>query len=166
MRPMRCGAGMVRKLVWTVPPLDALGLGAEAIELMLVAEHGEAAEARRDLFLQLLELLIMKLHDEAALLADEVIVVLGIACHLVTRLAVAELTGGGQSAVGQQPERSIDRRISDPGMPAPPTREQLVDRDVALRAQEDLHDGLALLRRFQVLLAQEFRPLRPYRPGV
>ena len=76
-------------LVRAAPAGVARCLRAQAVELVAVAQHGEAAEARRDALLQALDLVVLELEDEAALHADQVIVV--IADHLVARLAVAEL---------------------------------------------------------------------------
>src|SRR4029079_14944141 len=81
------------------------GLGAHAVELVAVPEHREAAEPERDLVLQALDLIILELEDEAALHADQVIVV--VADDLVARLAVAELSLDGEPRVDQQLERAV-----------------------------------------------------------
>src|SRR5262245_25632585 len=53
----------------------ALGLGAQRVQLVLVAKDAEPAEAQRHVLLQLLDLLVLELEDEVALHADQVIVV-------------------------------------------------------------------------------------------
>src|SRR5262249_53327836 len=45
-------------------------------------------------------------------------------------------------------------------------RQELVDGDVLVQAQELIDDELALLRRVEVLLAQERRPALPERSGL
>ena len=79
---LRCSFGQL-------PAGVAGGLRAQAVELVAMAQHGEAAEPLRDPILQALDLVVLELEDEAALHADQVIVV--IADDLVARLAVAEL---------------------------------------------------------------------------
>src|SRR6185436_9105153 len=74
-------------------------LGAQPVELVAVAQHREAAQARRDLLLQALDLVVLELEDQPALHADQVIVV--ISDDLVARLAVAELALDGEAAVHQ-----------------------------------------------------------------
>src|SRR5262249_20823993 len=74
-------------------------LGAQAVELVAMAQHGESAEPRGDAVLQPLDLVVLELEDQAALDADQVVVV--IADDLVARLAVAELALDGEAAVDQ-----------------------------------------------------------------
>jgi len=131
-----------------------------------MAHHLKAAQPTRDLVLHALQVLIVELDDEAALLADHVIVVLGVAGHLVAGLAVAELAGRGQTAGGQELERTIDGCVAHARMPAAHARQQLLDRNVALAAQEDVDDGLALVRGLETLAPQELAPLRLERLGI
>src|SRR5262245_56256095 len=109
-----------------------------------MAEHGEAAEPLRDLVLQHLDVIVLELEDEAALHADQVIVM--IADDLVARLAVAELALDRETAVDEQLERAVDGRVADARLALANFREELVDRDVIARAQELLDDRLALRR--------------------
>src|SRR5215475_8973277 len=116
----------------------ARSLGAQAVQLVAVAEHGEAAEPLGDLVLQALDLVVLELEDEAALHADQVIVV--VADDLVARLAVAELALDGEPGIDQQ----LERGVADLGLALADLQQQLVDRDVIFRAQELLDDRLAL----------------------
>src|SRR5262245_5707376 len=118
------------------------GLRAEPVELVAVAQHGEAAEPLGDLVLQALDLVVLELEDQAALHADQVIVV--IADDLVARLAVAKLALDGEPGIDQQLERAVHRRVADLGLALADLEQQLVDRDVVARAQELLDDRLAL----------------------
>src|SRR5262245_30744834 len=87
------------------------GLGAEAVELVLVPQHLEAAQPDRHLLLQALDLVVLELEDEIALHADQV-VVMG-AADLVARLAVVELARAGDPAVEQEAQRAVHRRVAD-----------------------------------------------------
>src|SRR5262245_29368209 len=118
------------------------GLRAEPVELVAVAQHGEAAEPLGDALLQALDLVVLELEDQAALHADQVIVV--VADDLVARLAVAELALDGEAAVDQELERPVDRGVADLGLALAHLEEQLVDRDVLAGAKELLDDRLAL----------------------
>src|SRR5690242_5125027 len=120
----------------------ARGLGAQAIQLVAVAQHREASEPERDLVLQTLDLIVLELEDQAALHADQVIVV--ISDDFVASLSVAELTLDGEPAVDQQLERPVHRRIAHLGLTLANLEQELVDRDVVARTQELLDDRLAL----------------------
>ena len=110
-------------------------------------QHREAAEALRDAVLQLLDLVVLELEDEAAFDADQMIVV--IADHLEARLAIAELALDREAAVDEELERAIDRRVADARLALADLVEQLVDRDVIARAEELLDDRLALRGRVE-----------------
>src|SRR5687768_12964917 len=75
-------------------------LRAEAVELVAMAKNGEAAEPLRDLVLETFDLVVLELEDEAALHADQVIVM--IADDLVARLAVTELTLDGEAGIDEE----------------------------------------------------------------
>ena len=107
-----------------------------------MAEHSEVAEVRGDLVLQALDLVVFELEDQAALHADQVIVVFS--DDLVARLAVAELALDGDAAVHEQLERAVHGGVADARVALADLREELVDRDVLARAQEQLDDRLAL----------------------
>src|SRR5215467_1288557 len=96
---MPCGAARLLLLVRTGTILDALRLRAQSIQLVAVPHHLKAAQPARDVVLQLLEIVVVKLDDESALLADHVVVMLGLTGHFVAGLAVAKLARRGQAAV-------------------------------------------------------------------
>ena len=77
-------------------------------------DHGEAAEPHRDALLQALDLVVLELEDQAALGADQVIVV--IADDLEPRLAVPELALDRQPALDQELERPVDGGVADLGL--------------------------------------------------
>src|SRR5262245_1690935 len=107
-----------------------------------MAEHGEAAEPKGDLVLQALDLVVLELEDEAALHADQVIVM--VADDLVASRAVAELALDGEPGIDQQLERAVHGGVADLGLTLAHLEQQLIDRDVVARAQELLDDRLAL----------------------
>ena len=121
-----------------------------------MTQHREAAEARRDSLLQALDLVILELEDQAALHADQVIVV--IADDFVARLPVAELTLDRKAAIDEELQRSIDRRVADLRLTLADLAEQLVDRDVLTRAEELLDDRLALRRRVETTVRDVCTP--------
>src|SRR5687768_7804095 len=87
--------------------VDVAGrLGAKAVQLVPVAQHREAAESLGDLLLKAFDLVVLELEDEAALHADQVVVV--ISDDLVACLAIAELALDGEARVDQQLERAVD----------------------------------------------------------
>src|SRR5437867_7041599 len=137
---------------------------ADAVELHPVAADDEAEEAA-DALLQALELLAGELHDLAAALADDVVVVLLIVLHrLVTRLPVVEVALGGQAALLEQLEGAVHGRVPDARVHAPDGGVELLDGEVALGAEEDAGDVVALRRRLEPALAQ--RLLEPPHAGA
>src|SRR3954462_9851748 len=103
-----------------------------------MAQHREAAEPLGDAILQALDLVVLELEDEAALHADQVIVV--VADDLVACLAIAELALDGEAAIDEQLEGPVDRGIADLGLALANLEEELVDRDVLMGAEELLDD--------------------------
>src|SRR5688572_9634540 len=112
-----------------------------------MAEDREAAEALGDLVLQALDVVVLELEDEAALHADEMIVV--IADDFVARLAVAELRLDREAGIDEELERTVHRRVADLGVALADLAEELVDRDVIARAQKLLDDRFTLRPRVE-----------------
>src|ERR1700689_1239487 len=107
-----------------------------------MAEHGEAAHACRDPILEAFDLVVFEFENQAALDANEMVVV--IADDLVARLAIADLALDREAAIDEQLERAIPRGLAGLRLTLAHLAEQLVDRDVIARAQELLDDRLAL----------------------
>src|SRR4051812_16980239 len=120
----------------------------EAEQLVTMAEHVES-ETARGRVLQCLDLVALELLNEAAALADEVIVVRAPFRDLVQRLARPEVPRRRDPCLLQQLDRPVDRRQADPRVLAARLREQILERDVAGRAQERVDDRLPLLRRLE-----------------
>ena len=81
---------------------------------------------------------------------------------LVERLPRAEVAGGGDAGLLQQLDGAVDGREADARVLAPGRRQQILERDVARRAQERVDDRLALLRGLEPL-ALEVRAPVPFR---
>src|SRR5262249_58351661 len=87
-------------------------LGADAVELHTVAADNEAEKAP-DPLLQSFELLARNLHDLAAALADDVVVVLGLLLdRLIAAPTIPEAPLGGEAPLLHQPARPGHRPVS------------------------------------------------------
>src|SRR4029077_17202539 len=104
-----------------------------------VAEHVEA-ETARGAVLQRLDLVALELGDEAAAVADEVVVVGPPLGDLVERLARTEVSGARDAGLRQQLDRAVDGRETDPRVLAPGRRQQIFQGDVPRGAQEGVDD--------------------------
>src|SRR5690242_1096761 len=67
---------LLARFVRAAPAGFACGFRAQAVELVAMTEHGEAAEPLGDPILQRLDLVVLELEDQAAFDADQVIVVI------------------------------------------------------------------------------------------
>src|SRR5690606_38191046 len=93
--PLAAGGG-------AAPFGDALGALAVAIDLVLV--RGDLkAQLGGEQILQALDAVVVKLDDAAAVVADQVVVVVvgALVGELVARLPVAEVALGGDAALGE-----------------------------------------------------------------
>ena len=110
---------------------------------MAVVEQDEAV-ALAHLVLKLLDPLLVELHDAAALLADQVIVVIARPQALVSvaRLADAELPH--DPGVGQELERAVDGGPGDFLVLGPQPHEQLVGLQVLVAREDFVKERAAL----------------------
>src|SRR5262245_25647239 len=79
-------------------------------------------------------------------------VVMGVlAHHLEPSLSVAELARRRQARVGEELERTVDGGVADTRAALAHLAKQVLDRDVAARAQEQVHNHVALVRRLETM---------------
>ena len=135
------------------------GARAKTVELHFMADDLEPTESGGDLLLEALDLIVFELEDQAALDADEVIVMMLVG-DLPARLTIAELTGGGDATIGEELEGTVDRGVADVAGLLANAGEEIVDRDVAVTTEELIDDQLALLRGLEALTPQIHRPPR------
>ena len=109
--------------------------------------------------LQLLNLVALELDDEAAGVADQVIVVGAPLGHLVQRLPGTEVARLGDARLLQQLDGAVDGRQADARVLAARRGEQILQRHVPRRAQEGIDDRLALLRRLEPLALEVGAPV-------
>src|SRR3954465_5428386 len=109
------------------------------------------SEAARGRVLERLDLVALELLDEAAALADEVVVVRPPFRDLVQGLSWPEVPRGCDARFLEQLDRPVHRRQAHPRMLASRLRQQILQCDVARRAQEGVDDRLALLRGLEPL---------------
>ena len=125
------------------PGLAAAAAVAATVELELVALHVEAVAPGHAL-LELLDLLVLELHDPPAAGADEVVVVGAAGGRLVAGLPVVEPAGHGDPALGEELHGPVHGGHADPGVQGPHPRHQPVHRDVPAHPVEGLDDDVAL----------------------
>lgn len=101
-----------------------------------------------------IQTLIAEFNDAAAHGADQVLVVRLVARRLEAAESLAEVALDDESGAHHYVERAIDRCGSDRGTARPELALDLVGRDVAVAAQDDLGNGLPLRRHGQVMVAQ------------
>ena len=130
---------------------------------MTVAEDVEPEPARGRI-LQLLDLVVLELDDEAAAVADQMVVVGPPFGDLVQRLTGTEVARRRDAGLLEQLDRPVDRRQADARMLAPRRRQQILQRDVPRRTQKRVDDRLALLRRLEPLALQVRRARDPSGP--
>src|SRR2546422_3758225 len=149
------------------PPALA-ALGADAVELHAVASHHEAEEAP-DAVLEALQLLARELDDLAAALADDVVVVLALGLdRLEARLAVVEVTLGGEPDLLEQLERAVDGGVADSRVHLLDRRVELLDREVPRSPEKNTGNVVPLRGRLEAPLAQRLLELphpRAHRHG-
>src|SRR5690606_12404277 len=128
----------------------ALRVGAGAVQLVLVAPQLEAVP-EREVFLQLLDLLVLELDDVAALEADEVVVVLVLERHLIARDPVAEVPLVGETTLLEELQRPIDGGVTHLGILSAHLEEEVLDREVPLALEEQVRHQATLGRRAEAL---------------
>lgn len=105
-----------------------------------------------DAFLQLLDQRFFELHDQPAILTDQMIVMSIIVSNFVARCAVTKVKLVGHAALGQHLHGAVDSRVSYARLEFPDACEQLFDRRMGFGLEECGNDELALLRRTQAFL--------------
>ena len=110
----------------------------------------------RHLRLEVLDLVIFKLDDQAALLTDEMIVVLIFGMGFVARRAIPEVPDRGNAALGKQLQGPVDRGVTDLGVLLANPQVQVLGRRVLIGTEEFIENDLALTGRFQTLRLQIF----------
>jgi len=99
--------------------------------------------SRGDALLQALDLFVLKLEDQAAFGADQVVVVL--AGYFVSGLSIAKLAFVRQSRFDEELESAIDRGVADLAIALSNPGKQLLDGYVIFRSQKLIDNGVALL---------------------
>src|SRR5216684_919731 len=90
--------------------------------------------------------------DLSAFGTDHVIVMLMLVVMLVVRAPVAEPNFARKSGVGQKPERAIYGRLANAWILLTHQTIKIFARDMALRAQKNIENQIALRRALQTLL--------------
>src|SRR5258708_1215477 len=98
-----------------------------------------------DLFFQLVYLRREKLYRRVTFRADHVVVIAAIELVLITRHAVGERNGAGQSAFRQQLERAVNGGEADLGIFFAHEAKKLVGGEVIARLKKSAQDGIALV---------------------
>src|SRR5690606_30947210 len=107
--------------------------------------------------LQPLDAVVVKLDDLAAVVADQMIVVIvgALVRELVAGLSVAEVALGGDAALREELEGAVDGGVADLRLLLTHAGEELLDRDVLWRLagalEERLRDDAALVGRAEPL---------------
>ena len=122
-----------------------LAVGAHAIKLVFVRAKLEAITSRK-IVLKIFDPGLFELDNFAALDADEMIVVRCLIGELVARETVIEAALVGDTALGEELERAIDGRVSDPRILRADLAEQLFDAHVIWRLEKRLDDEAPLIR--------------------
>ena len=113
------------------------------------------ALARRDLFLQCLEPLVVKLHDLATFVADQMIVVIGLPGHiLVAGLPVVEMPLLGEPTVLEKLDCPVDGSITNARTDLAHLLTEFINTEVAVRGKENLGDVVPLGRRLKALFLE------------
>src|SRR5262249_2915043 len=112
-----------------------------------------------DALLEPLQLLARELDDLPAALADDVVVRRIALDGLEARLAVVEVPLGGEPHLLEQLERPVHGCVPDARVHLADRPVELVDREVALGAEEDARDVVSLRRRLEPPLAQRLLEL-------
>src|SRR5262245_65658348 len=129
---------------------------ADAVQLEPVAGEHESQKARDALLLRL-ERFAVELHDLAAALADDVIVVLGaLLARLVARLAVVEAPLGGEPGFLEQLEGAVDGGVADAGVHLLHRGVELFDRTMPAFGEEHARDVVPLRRGLEAAFLQGF----------
>src|SRR6185295_4436584 len=152
---------MPARLTRTAASGQSPGLLTQPEQLVAVAENVESMPPRGRV-LQHLDLVVLELDDEAAALADQVVVVGAPLGDLVKRLPRPKMVCLRDARFLEQLDRAVDRRQPDPRVLETRRRQQILQRHVAGRAQERIDDSFALMRRLEAL-ALQVRPPRTLR---
>lgn len=101
-------------------------------------------ELLRHFVLKHLDRFRKKLDDPAALSADHVIMMVVVVVVFEIGLVVAKSDLPGQPRLGKQPKRPIDCRVPNRWVVLLDESMKVVERQMFLGAQKDIHDQLAL----------------------
>jgi hypothetical protein len=94
--------------------------------------------------LQRLDLRVFELDDRTAVSADQMVVMLFTGAGLVAGLAIAEVTGLGDAALGEQLEGAMDRGVTNPRVLSAQAQVELFSREVRPRPQELVENDFSL----------------------
>ena len=108
----------------------------------------------RDFTLELLNRLTRKLHDDPAMRANDVVVVLVFVSVLESSKSVLELDGLGQLCVAEEFQCSINRRSPNLGMCTLNDLVELIDRRVTFGVEKELENDFALPGMLEIVLGK------------
>lgn len=127
---------------------------AVTVDLETVSHDGKAV-LQRHLFLEGFDAVVGKLLDGAASQTDEMIVMLSGNQWLITGLSIAEIDLPGYPRLGEELEGTVDRSITDGGVPLPDLPVELLHTQMAPRREEELEYLVPLAGRLEPFFVYE-----------